>query len=296
MFVVAGVTGKTGKVAAESLLRRGERVRVLVRSARGAAVWRAKGAEAALLSLDDATALSAALRGARGFYALVPEDPLAADFSAQRRAIVSALAAAVGASRVPHVVLLSALAVNAAEPAGPAAELRFAELLLRTTATNLSVLRASYFQENVLSAYTPARRDGVFPNFFGSPDFTVTTNATRDVGELAAALLLDPPARSRTVDVVGPSYSIGQLAALLGNALGTVLHVVDVPAAQHVQALCSAGMSASYAHALRELFAAYRAGHVTPRADHAWHVNTRLEQLLPTLLAVGAAAAQQAHG
>jgi uncharacterized protein YbjT (DUF2867 family) len=284
MFVIAGVTGKTGRVVAESLLRRGERVRVLVRGERAATVWRAKGAEASVLSLEQATPLSAALRGASGFYTLLPEDPIAADFSGQRRAIVAALAAAVEAARVPHVVLLSALAVGADPPHGPAADLRYAELLLRTTCAKLSVLRASYFQENVLSACAPAQRHGVYPNFFGSPDFTLTTNATCDLGELATDLLLEPPARSETVDVVGPTYSVRQLAQHLGNALGVSLRVVEVPAAQQVEVLCQSGLSRSYATALAQLFACFREGRVSPRDRHTVHVATGLSALLPTVL------------
>lgn len=284
MFVVAGVTGKTGKVVAESLLRRGERVRVLVRGERAATEWRVKGAEARVVSLDKATELSAALRGARGLYTLLPEDPLAADFSGQRRAIVAALTAAVEAARVPHVVLLSALAVGAAPPHGPAADLRYAELLLRTTCAKLSVLRASYFQENVLAACVPAQRHGVYPNFLGSPELTLTTNATRDVGELAADLLREPPARSEVVDVVGPTYSVRQLAQHLGNALGMSLRIVEVPAAEQVEVLCSQGLSASYARSLAQLFACFREGRVSPRAAHAVQVSTPLPLLLSTLV------------
>jgi uncharacterized protein YbjT (DUF2867 family) len=288
MFVVAGATGKTGSAVANALLQRGEQVRVLVRSAQAAASWRAKGAEAALVSLDDATGLNRALRGARGLYTLIPEDPRALDFSAQRRAIVSALSAAVSASQVPHVVLLSAQAAGAPEPPGPGLELRLAERALATTGTTLTVLRASYFQENVLAALTPARALRVYPSFFGSPDFAVTTNATHDVGVLAAQRLLCPPARSETVDVLGPSYAIRELAQRLGEALGVSLRVVDVPAAQQADTLCRAGLSASHAQALAALFAAYRAGLVSPRARRSVHVHTRLEQLLPSLLAGGA--------
>lgn len=295
MFVVAGATGKTGRVVAESLLRRGESVRVLVRGERAASAWRAKGAQALVLSLDEATPLSTALRGATGFYTLLPEDPLATDFSGRRRAIVAALAAAVEAARVPHVVLLSALAAGADAPCGPAADLRYAELLLRTTCAKLSVVRASYFQENVLSACTPAQRHGVFPSFFGSPDFTLTTNATCDVGELAADLLLEPPTRSEVVDVVGPSYSVRQLARHLGSALGAQLRVEEVPAAQQVALLERQGLSTSYARALAELFACFREGRVSPRSEHAVRVSTRLEQLLPTLIGAPGRSSSEAH-
>jgi uncharacterized protein YbjT (DUF2867 family) len=50
MHAITGVSGKTGAVAAEELLRRGEPVRVVARSADKGDAWRGKGAEVALAS------------------------------------------------------------------------------------------------------------------------------------------------------------------------------------------------------------------------------------------------------
>ena len=62
MFVVAGVTGNTGKVVAETLLVQGLPVRVIVRDAAKGEAWKKKGAEVAVADLHDAKALTAALR------------------------------------------------------------------------------------------------------------------------------------------------------------------------------------------------------------------------------------------
>ncbi|HWL85044.1 MAG TPA: NmrA family NAD(P)-binding protein, partial [Polyangiaceae bacterium] len=70
MFVIAGVTGNTGSVVAETLLARGEMVRVIVREAAKGASFAARGAEVAVASLDDSAALSKALAGAKGAYLL----------------------------------------------------------------------------------------------------------------------------------------------------------------------------------------------------------------------------------
>ena len=47
MYVVAGATGRTGGVVADSLLQQGEAVTVIVRSAEKGRDWQAKGAEVA---------------------------------------------------------------------------------------------------------------------------------------------------------------------------------------------------------------------------------------------------------
>ncbi len=57
MYVVAGVTGQTGSAVAETLLGQGKAVRVIVRSAEKGETWRARGAEVAVASLEDANSL-----------------------------------------------------------------------------------------------------------------------------------------------------------------------------------------------------------------------------------------------
>ncbi len=72
MFVVVGATGNTGSAVADTLLSRKQPVRIVVRSADKGAAWKAKGAEIAVASLDDVSALTKAFEGAKGVYLLVP--------------------------------------------------------------------------------------------------------------------------------------------------------------------------------------------------------------------------------
>ena len=71
-FAIAGVSGKTGQIVAETLLARGQGVCVVVRDEAKGAAWRARGAEVAVADLGDSAALASALRGAEGAYLLVP--------------------------------------------------------------------------------------------------------------------------------------------------------------------------------------------------------------------------------
>jgi len=95
MFVVAGVTGNTGSVVAQTLLDRKQPVRVIVRTADKGAAWKAKGAEIAVASLDDAQALTKAFKGATGAYLLVPPNYTAASYLDDRKKVADALAQAV---------------------------------------------------------------------------------------------------------------------------------------------------------------------------------------------------------
>ncbi len=107
MYVVAGATGNTGSVAAETLLSKGKQVTVIVRSAEKGEPWRAKGAKVAVAGLDDTLKMREILAGAEGAYLLIPPSYQLANYIEDRRRLIDALAAAVGASQVPQVVLMS---------------------------------------------------------------------------------------------------------------------------------------------------------------------------------------------
>jgi len=283
MFAVVGASGRTGSKVTRRLLAAAQSVRGIVRGEAAAQALEASGAMAARLSLADSTALTQALRGAQAVYALLPEDLRTADFHAQRRRMTDALAQAVRAAGVPHVVLLSAAVAGATETVSSlAAELRYAEAALAAAGCELTLLRASYFQENVLSALPAARSAGVFPSFFASAAYAFPTVATGDIAELATRCLLEP--QPGIIDVQGPSYSARELAAQLGAALGRELRVVDVPGQAQGELLVQAGLPRDYAQALVDLFACYRPDRLPAPSDRVFRGSTRLEDILPELV------------
>ena len=74
MYAIAGVTGHTGKAVAETLHAKGQPIRVVVRDETKGASWKSRGAEVAVASVDDESALTGALRGVSGAYVLLPPD------------------------------------------------------------------------------------------------------------------------------------------------------------------------------------------------------------------------------
>ena len=223
------------------------------------------------------------LRGADGFFVVLPEDPFAADFHGSRRALADAIAAAVRESGVAHVVVLSAVAACVADGNGPAKDLHYLERLVRASALKSTIVRACWFQENV-GSIVPAAKQGVFPSLMASADAPFPTIATRDVGRIAASLLLSPPPSSEVIDLVGPAYSPRDLATALGAALGKTLSVVEVPAAAHVGALMQAGLPQSFAEDVAELYACFNAGTARPQGDRTLTGATTLDEVLPAVL------------
>jgi uncharacterized protein YbjT (DUF2867 family) len=286
MFVVAGATGRVGSVVADVLSSRQEQVRVIVRRPEQAGAWHDRGADVAVGSLDDPRFLERALTGAKGFFALVPEDPEAADFHGHRRNIADALSAAVHASGVPHTVLLSALAASLAEGNGPAKDLHYAEEVLGRTKTTLTTIRATYFQDNAAAMVPAVQHDGIFPVFVEAIDEPFPMIATRDVGRFAAGCLVEPSLASEVVDLVGPPSSMRDVGTKLGALLGrSDVAIVPVPAEKRAGALAAAGLPRAFAEALAELYACFDSRAVEPCGDRMVPVTTTLDTTLEALVA-----------
>lgn len=285
MFVIAGPSGKTGRVVAETLLSQGKAVCVLVRNIQKGVEWRRRGAKVVVASLDDHHAMERALAGATGFFTLLPEDVNVPDFDAHRRQIAEATCAAVKVHQVPHVVFLSGAAAVLSQGNGLARELHHMENLLLGSASKVTSIRAVAFQENVGWALHAARSDGIYPNFYPSAEVAFPTVATRDIGHLAADCLVHTPPRSEIIDLFGPVYSPRRVAEKLGAALGQTLRIVDIPASKQVAALIGVGLPRTFAESLAELIACLAAGRVSPRGDRAVAGTTELEDILPGLIA-----------
>jgi uncharacterized protein YbjT (DUF2867 family) len=285
-FAVAGVTGRVGSVVANELLDRGHEVIGIVHTAARAAAWSACGGTPAVGSLDDQEFLTRTLRGVAGFFTLLPENPFDPDFRGTRRRMAAAIAGAVRETRVPHVVVLSAVGAVLPDGNGPCKDLHYLESALRSTSANITTLRASWFQENVGSVVQAAKTAGIYPNLMLTADAAIPTIATRDVGRVAASLLLAPPAGSEVIDLIGPAYSPRQLALALGAALGRELEVVDVPPPARIGALVQAGLPQSFAEEVAELYACFDAGRIRPQGDRTLTAATTIHETLPQLVHV----------
>jgi uncharacterized protein YbjT (DUF2867 family) len=283
MFVVAGVTGHVGSVVAEQLLARGQKIKVIVRDAAKGAAWSQKGAEVAVGTLDDQAFLTGALRGATGFFTLLPPDFSVPDLYAAQRKTADAIAAAAKASGVPHVVMLSSIGADLAEGTGLIKGLHYLEQALKAAGVKTTAVRAGNFQENAGNALGAAKGMGIFPNFLPSADYPVPMIATRDIGALAAESLLAPPAKSEVVDLQGPPYTIRQVAEKLGAALGKTLQVVDIPAAGHVEAMTKGGVPKHVAESLAEMYAAFATGTIQPRGDRQVEGKTPIDDVIKAL-------------
>lgn len=254
MYVVTGVTGNTGSIAARTLLECGEKTRVVVRDAEKGKAWAARGAEVAIASLDDAAALERAFAGARGAYLLSPPELASRDLAGDARRRFERIAQAVRAAALPHVVLLSSIGADLERDTGPIVSLREAEALLADAAP-LTAIRAGYFQENWAMVLPIAKQDGVLPSFLPE-NIPVPTVATEDIGHAAAESLLAGPRSRHAFELAGPrEVTPADVAEAAASALGRSVSVAVQPLSAAVPTFTAFGISEHVAELYREMYA-----------------------------------------
>ncbi|MFO0569626.1 MAG: NmrA family NAD(P)-binding protein [Polyangiaceae bacterium] len=264
MFVIAGVSGRTGAVAAETLLGAKQKVRVLARSAEKAARFAERGAEVSSVDLENVDALTQALRGAAGAYLLLPPFGWTeTGFAERRKAFAQGIVDAVKAARPAHVVLLSSVGAQHEAGTGPIASLNPIERGLAASGVPSTFLRAAYFQENWAASIPGALEAGALYNGL-SQDLKFSQVATRDIGRMAAKLLLEPvKSGTRTIELAGPEeYSLEDTARLIGKVAKKDLKAVSVPLEAMKQALMGMGASSDVADLYVEMTGALNAGKV----------------------------------
>lgn len=263
MYVVAGVSGNTGKVAAEVLLSQKKSVRVIVREESKGAAFRAQGAEVAVASLDDAAALTKALEGADGAYLLLPPQPASTDARADNARRIQGIAHAVQASRVRHVVLLSSIGAQHAAGTGPILTTHDAEVALSALQTPATFVRAGYFMEN-WGGSLYALGAGKLPTFLLA-DRAIPMIATADIGAVAARALIEGPSGKSPsiIELAGPrDYSPRDVAAALAKIVKKPIDLEVGPEHVITGALKGAGMNDWWAAAYAEMIHGVNTGHV----------------------------------
>jgi uncharacterized protein YbjT (DUF2867 family) len=261
MFAVAGVSGHTGKVVAETLLAQKKPVRVIVRDAAKGEEWTKRGADVAVADLGNADALASALRGATGAYLLIPPLMSSTSARADNARKVAAMAKAVEASGVKHVVFLSSIASQHDAGTGPILSTHDAEVALSKSRADVTFLRAPYFMEN-LAGGLYALDKGELPTFL-ELDKPFPMIATQDIGTTAAKLLLEGGHGKSVVELHGPrEYSQKDVAAALSKITGKTVTATHGPEEAMVPALTAAGLNAHWAGPYKEMIHGMNTGHV----------------------------------
>jgi uncharacterized protein YbjT (DUF2867 family) len=263
MYVILGATGNIGSVISNTLLTKGEKVRVVGRSSDKLQPFVDRGAVAFPADVRDAGALSKAFSGARAAFLMVPPDPTAQDYRAQQEQTSDALASAVQESGLKYAVNLSSLGAQLESGTGPISGLHSVEKKLnRIAPLHVLHLRPAYFMENELQAVEVIKNFGIFGSAL-KPDLQVATIATRDIGAYAAECLLklDFTGKS-TQELLGAGdLRRAEVAAIIGRVIGKPeLSYVQFPYAQVEQVLQQRGIAPKTARQFIEMYQAFNDG------------------------------------
>src|ERR1700674_5473330 len=124
MYAITGATGNIGGQAADILLAKGEKVRVIGRSAARLQRFVDNGAEAAVGDLQESAFVAKAFNGVTSVFAMIPPDYTARDFRAYQNEIATNIATGIINSGVQYVVSLSSQGADLPGGTGPIKGLR----------------------------------------------------------------------------------------------------------------------------------------------------------------------------
>jgi uncharacterized protein YbjT (DUF2867 family) len=222
MYVITGASGNIGSKTAGILLEKGEKVRVIGRSADGLRQFVDKGAEAAVGNLKDSAFVTRAFKGADAVFAMIPPDHTATDFRANQNEFGESLATAITRAGVRHVVNLSSQGAERSAGTGPIMGLHDQEQRLgRLKGVNVVNLRPTYFMENLLMNIPLINRQGIAGSAIRG-DVKFAMIATRDIAVQAASLLVNRGFKgTSTRNLLGErDLSLNEAVSVIGREIG----------------------------------------------------------------------------
>ncbi|MFI5977757.1 NmrA/HSCARG family protein [Streptomyces sp. NPDC051452] len=222
-IAVFGATGQQGGAVVDALLDHETRVRALVRNPQSdrAQALASRGVELAAIRPDDPASLAAALTTVEGFYFMTPEANSLEEVEAEIRIGTALVDAAVEAG-VPHVVFNSVFGADRESGVPHHDSKHSIEEHLRKSGLRATMVRATAFMENFASVMAPSLEHGEIVLRLPLPeDVALKMISVRDIGRVAAALLLDTAeAPGGAVELVGDELTGPQIAAAFGARAG----------------------------------------------------------------------------
>jgi NAD(P)H dehydrogenase (quinone) len=251
MILVTGAGGKTGKAVVKALVARGATVRAFVRSLAHEAALRARSVnEVVAGEMDDAHALSQAVRGADAIYHICPNvSPHEVVFA---KALITA-ATNLGVSRfVYHSVLHPQIEAMPHHWN----KLRVEEMLFGS-GLDTTILQPTAYMQNSFGEWDRMKREGIY-----RVPYPVETRLSLvdldDVAEAAATVLMNSGHSGATYELVGTRpLSQTEIAEIFGQALKKPVRAEAESIEAWEQRARDAGMDGYTRETLIKMFRAY---------------------------------------
>jgi uncharacterized protein YbjT (DUF2867 family) len=272
MYTILGATGNIGSVISKALLEKGEKVRVVGRSAGRLQPFVKRGAEAFVGDVTDAEAMTTALTGAHAAFLMIPPSMTSPDYRADQEEMSDAFSAAAKNSGLQYAVNLSSYGAQAPAGTGPITGLHNAEKKLNAIdRLNVLHLRPGYFFENHLAGIQMIQMMGIFGGALRG-DLKIPMIATRDIGAYAAERLLKLDFNEkRTQELQGErDLTLQEVVVVIAKELRKPdLRYVQIPYDQMEKVLEQMGTPAKTVASFIEMFQGINNGIVTATETRA---------------------------
>jgi uncharacterized protein YbjT (DUF2867 family) len=282
MFIIMGGTGNVGSAAAEALLRQGEEVTIVTRSARSASSWQARGASIAVADIDDVSGLRDVFRAGRRALLLNPPADPSEDTDAVEHRTVDNILAALDGCGLEKVVAVSTYGAAPGERIGDLGTLWRMENGLAQQDIPAAVNRGAYYMSNWDGVIEAARDSEALPTMLPA-DLTMPMVAPADVGEAAAQRLVSDVDDVGIRYVEGPRrYTAADVASVLAAQLNREVQLQVIPPDDFEAAFATFGFGPAAASSYAGMTRVTVAGPELP--DAPWRGSTTLEQYVKSVL------------
>ena len=262
-YVITGGAGHISKPLAENLLAKRHDVTVIGRNVKNIEELIAKGAKAAIGSVEDVNFLTKTFQGADAVYTMVPPTMSATNWKKWIAQIGKNYAQAIKASGVKHVVNLSSIGAHLPDGCGPVSGLYHVENELNElNDVHIKHLRPASFYSNFFAQFGLIKNLGIAGGNYGETGKLLVLVDTNDIADVAAEELLSLEFKGHTVRYIASDVKTGEeVAKILGSAIGKPqLPWVVFTDEQSLSGAIQAGLPEEIAKNYTEMGAAIRSG------------------------------------
>ena len=246
---VTGAGGKLGSRVVELLLARGYAGKIIAGSRHPERLDFA-GVETRTADFSDPAAFTAALAGVDHVLIISTGEIGAARVKLQTDAVAAAKAAG-----VRHIVYTSLPDPEPGNVIPMAADHYATEQAIKASGIGYTILRNSWYTENLLGSLPPALASGKWYTAAGTGRISHVTR--EDTAKAAAGALLADAPGSRVLTITGPeTLTVRELATVASEVTGRPIAVVDVSGEEYAAGLTQAG----FAPELAGLFTTFEIG------------------------------------
>ncbi len=266
MITILGATGNVGRKITDILIKKGEKVRLVSRSAEKLRPIVGRNAQAFSGDAKDTEFLLKAFKDSDAVFTLLPPNITAEKFMSYADVMGESIARALQLAKVKYVVNLSSLGAEHTSGTGPIAGLHnFEERLNRIEGLNVLHLRCAYFMENLLMNVGLINSRGII----GSPvrgDMKLPMIATRDIASVAADKLVKRDFSGSSIQVL-----LGERDLSMIEATSIIARKINKPNLSYVmfsyddaeKGFVTAGLSPDMSRLYVEMSKAFNEGRIT---------------------------------